>query len=60
MEAALATITDGDHLSSLRLDNVKGVWQGVESQFDLRLGFIETLGHELAAAEDRRSHKVSY
>lgn len=58
MEAILATITDCDHLSSLRLEDLEGVWQRVESQFDLRLGFIETLGKELAAVEGQRSEKV--
>ena len=59
METALAGMVS-DNLSSLRLESVEGVWQEVEAQLNLRLRLIQSLGAELAAAEDHRSEKVSF
>ena len=60
MERDMSDIADCDQLSSLRLQEVEGAWQGVESQFDLRLGFIAALGRDLGAVEDSRSQQVSF
>ena len=58
IEAGLAIITDSDHLTALRLEDMEGVWKRVESQFDLRLGFIEALSQALGAVETQRSRQV--
>lgn len=40
------------------MSDIEGVWQGVESQLDLRLKTIEELNKQLNNLEDERSQQV--
>lgn len=47
-----------EQLSDLCMSDIEGVWQGVESQLDLRLKTIEELNKQLNNLEDERSQQV--